>query len=81
MRRYRYLLLDLDNTLLDFDRAEETAFFVASPEYNGRNPQAETCRIPKQTTAALSRHDIDDLIFNNNHLPYCFAFQLSLNGR
>ncbi len=29
MRRYRYLLLDLDNTLLDFDRAEETAFFAA----------------------------------------------------
>ena len=29
MKNYRYLLLDLDNTLFDFDRAEETAFHAA----------------------------------------------------
>lgn len=29
MKKYRYLLLDLDNTLFDFDRAEETAFYAA----------------------------------------------------
>lgn len=29
MKQYRYLLLDLDNTLFDFDRAEETAFYAA----------------------------------------------------
>ncbi len=28
MAAYRYLLLDADNTLFDFDRAEETAFFA-----------------------------------------------------
>ena len=29
MREYKYLLFDLDNTLMDFDRAEETAFYAA----------------------------------------------------
>ncbi len=29
MARYKYLLLDADNTLLDFNRAEETAFYAA----------------------------------------------------
>lgn len=29
MRPYRYLLFDLDNTLMDFDRAEKSAFFAA----------------------------------------------------
>ena len=29
MKAYRYLLLDADNTLLDFNRAEETAFYAA----------------------------------------------------
>lgn len=29
MKKIRYLLLDLDNTLFDFDRAEETAFTAA----------------------------------------------------
>lgn len=29
MPAYRYLLLDADNTLFDFDRAEETAFYAA----------------------------------------------------
>ena len=29
MRPYRTLLFDLDNTLMDFDRAERTAFFAA----------------------------------------------------
>lgn len=29
MRGYKYLLFDLDNTLMDFDRAEETAFYAA----------------------------------------------------
>ncbi len=28
MAEYRYLLLDADNTLFDFDRAEETAFYA-----------------------------------------------------
>ena len=29
MKEYKYLLFDLDNTLMDFDRAEETAFYAA----------------------------------------------------
>lgn len=29
MKKYKYLLFDLDNTLMDFDRAEETAFYAA----------------------------------------------------
>jgi len=29
MKPYKYLLLDLDNTLFDFDRAEKAAFFAA----------------------------------------------------
>jgi len=29
MKNYKYLLLDFDNTLFDFDRAEETAFYAA----------------------------------------------------
>lgn len=29
MARYKYLLLDADNTLFDFNRAEETAFYAA----------------------------------------------------
>ena len=29
MKGYKYLLFDLDNTLMDFDRAEETAFYAA----------------------------------------------------
>ena len=29
MARYKYLLFDADNTLLDFNRAEETAFYAA----------------------------------------------------
>lgn len=29
MKAYKYLLLDADNTLLDFNRAEETAFYAA----------------------------------------------------
>lgn len=29
MREYKYILFDLDNTLMDFDRAEETAFYAA----------------------------------------------------
>lgn len=29
MKGYKYILFDLDNTLMDFDRAEETAFYAA----------------------------------------------------
>ena len=32
-KRYQYLLMDFDNTLFDFDRAEETAFHAAFSAY------------------------------------------------
>ncbi len=32
-KRYHYLLIDFDNTLFDFDRAEETAFHAAFSAY------------------------------------------------
>ncbi len=41
MRDYRHLLFDLDNTLLDFDRAEKTAFDAAFSA-SGLIPDAET---------------------------------------
>ena len=43
-RHYRYLLIDFDNTLFDFDRAEESAFHAAFSAY-GLVSDEKICRL------------------------------------
>jgi YjjG family noncanonical pyrimidine nucleotidase len=52
MKDYRHLLFDLDNTLLDFDRAEKTAFCAAFSAYG---------LLPDEQTYALYHRINDDL--------------------
>jgi len=53
MKNYRYLLFDLDNTLFDFDRAEETAFTAAFSAYG----------LPCDTDIYRLYHEINDRLW------------------